>query len=130
MSLIAEMTSKLDELARRELRDWVEELAVLHALQVQAQALLDMVMRVAAELGYTPLTPREAARALVGEGLLSEDEYQLIRRVAGFRNIVVHEYATVDMELVRKIVKQGEYRRVATLAAKLLEAASKRGVDV
>ena len=129
MSVVTEMTSKLDWLAEHGLKSWVDELAVLHALQVQAQALLDMVVRIAAELGYAPITPREAAEALVAEGLLSEEDYQLIRRVAGFRNIVVHEYTSVDMGLVRGILGRREYRRIAVLAAKLLEEASRRGID-
>ena len=47
----AEMAAKLDE--------WLVLYAALYALQVQAQALLDMVRRVAALLGYMPKTPRE-----------------------------------------------------------------------
>lgn len=107
----------------------MEELAALHTLQVQAQALLDMVMRLAAELGYQPTSPREAARSLVAEGLLNHHEADLVRRVAGFSNIVVHEYATVDTELVKTIIRGREYRRVATLAARLLERAEAKGLD-
>lgn len=49
-TILAEATSRLDLLASSRLRNWIEELAALHALQVQAQSLLDMVMRMAAEL--------------------------------------------------------------------------------
>ncbi len=129
MSIVSEMTSKLDWLAEHGLNSWVDEMAALHALQVQAQALLDMVMRTAAELGYAPTSPREAAKALTNEGILSEEDYRFVSRVAGFRNIVVHEYAIVDMELVRRIIGRGEYRKTAVLAAKLLEEASRRGID-
>ncbi|BEP16742.1 hypothetical protein PYJP_00940 [Pyrofollis japonicus] len=55
---VAEMTAKLDELAEKGLQSWVEELAVIHMLQVQA--ILDMAMRLASQLGYTPTSPREA----------------------------------------------------------------------
>ncbi len=126
---VAEMAARLDELRERGLGGWVEELAALHALQVQAQALLDMLLHIASELGYAPTSTREAVEALLVEGLLTREEADFIRRVAGFRNIVVHEYAGVDMGLVRRIVEQGEYRRVALLAAALLERARARGVD-
>lgn len=129
MNTIAEMTARLDWLAEHGIRNWVEELAALHALQVQAQALLDMVMRIAAELGYTPTTPREAAEALRVEGLVSEQDYELIRRIAGFRNIVIHEYAAVDMDLVRDIIRNRKYRDATLLASKLLEKASRKGID-
>ncbi len=129
LDTVNDMTSKLDVLARRGLQDWVEELAALHALQVQAQALLDIVARIASSLGYAPTTAREAAEALKKEGLLSSDDYDFLVRVIGFRNIVVHEYADVDMELVREIVARREYARVAVLAGKLVGEASRRGLD-
>ncbi len=128
-TLIAEMTLKLDELSEKGLRGWVEELAALHALQVQARALLDMVKRMASELGYAPTTTGEAIGALLERGVISEDEASFLRRVAGFRNIVVHEYASVDMGLVRRIIARREYRRVALLAARLLEEARRLGLD-
>ncbi len=129
MNTIAEMTARLDWFAEHGIRNWVEELAALHALQIQSQALLDMVMRIAAELGYTPTTPREAAESLRIEGLVSEQDYELIRRIAGFRNIVVHEYAAVDMDLVRDIIRNRKYRDAALLASRLLEKASRKGID-
>ncbi len=128
-TMVSLMTSRLDELAAMGLRGWVEELAALHALQVQAQALLDMLLRVAAEMGYAPESPGEAARILLEEGLLSREDYEFIRRLIGFRNVVVHTYASVDMDLVRGILEGREYRRVALLASRLLEEAVKRGLD-
>ena len=129
MNTVAEMTARLDWLAEHGLKNWVEELAALHALQVQAQALLDMVMRGAAELGYTPTSPREAAEALLAENLITDKDYQLIRSIIGFRNILVHEYMGVDMDLVRRIIEDKEYRRVTILAARLLEEFSRKGID-
>jgi uncharacterized protein YutE (UPF0331/DUF86 family) len=129
LSAVTEYTSKLDALAERGLMSWVEELAALHALQLQSQALLDLVVHIAAELGYAASTPRDAARYLLDEGLLTSEEYQLVRRVAAFRNIIVHEYVAVDMDTVRRIVEAREYRKVALLAAKLAAKASERGID-
>ncbi len=128
-TMVSLMTSRLDELAAMGLRSWVEELAALHALQVQAQALLDMLLRVAAEMGYAPESPGEAARILLEEGLLSGDDYAFVRKLIGFRNVVVHAYASVDMDLVRGILEGREYRRVALLASRLLDEAVERGLD-
>jgi len=88
-----------------------------------------MVLRLAAELGYLPESPGEAARALAGEGLLTREEYDLVRRIAGFRNVPVQAYTEVDMDIVRRIIGEREYRRVALLASKLLEKAVERGLD-
>ena len=126
---VARHTAMLDELRERGLRSWVEEFAALHLLQVQAQALIDMVKRVAAELGHAPSSSSEAVEVLVAEGILTREEASFIRRLIGFRNIVVHEYFGVDMGLVRRVVERGEYRRVAALAAEILDRARARGVD-
>ena len=112
-----------------ELDDVVKWLAVLHALQVQAQAAIDLVMRLASLLGYTPSTPVEAVESLLGEGLLSRSEAELLRKVIGFRNIVVHEYQRVSRELVARILAEKRYVELARLAKKLVEEVQRRGLD-
>ncbi len=112
-----------------ELGDVVKWLAVLHALQVQAQALIDMVARLASLLGYAPSTPVEAIEILRAEGVLGEEEARLLRSVVGFRNIVVHEYLAVDRGIVREILARREYMRLVELARKLLDEAQRRGFD-
>jgi len=89
---VSEVIAKIDILSESGLKSWVEELAALHALQIQAQALIGMFICVAAELGYSPETPFEAGRALLGENMLSHEEYELFRRVAGFRNILTRTH--------------------------------------
>ena len=126
---VVDMTKRLDKLSGISSWTWIEELAVLHALQIQAQALLDMLMRFAAELGYTPTTPREAAEILLKEKILSREDYELVRRIQGFKNILVHEYVAIDMKLVEKIVREKEYHKTLLLATALVEKSSKQGID-
>ena len=114
-SVVTEMTSRLDEMAGLCLSGWVEELAALHALQVQAQAMLGMMMRLAAELGYSPESPGDAAKALLAEGVISREDYEFSRRVAGSGNVLARSYADVDVDLVRGILARREYSRVAEL---------------
>ena len=57
ITLIQEMTSKLDYLAAHGLKGWIEMLAAIHALQIQAQALLDIATHLASQLGYAPESP-------------------------------------------------------------------------
>jgi len=122
-------TTRLDEIAESGISDWVTLTAATHLLQTQAQGLIDLVARIASLLGHAPSSAREAVDALLTEGLLSEDEALFVRRVIGFRNIVVHEYFGVDEGLVRKIVEGREYGRVAALAASLIERAVRKGLD-
>jgi len=129
LTRINEYTVRLDELRRLGVSDWRDEMALLHLLQVQAQAFLDLLMHLAAEAGYSPSSPGEAAAALEAEGLLDRGELEFTRKVVGFRNVVVHEYAGVDLGLALRILGGREYARVAVLAASLVERARARGLD-
>lgn len=126
---VARETSRLDQLSEKPLETWIEKHVALHALQIQAQALLDMVTRMASELGYSPTSPSEAIRILQEEGVLEKNDAVFLNRLAGFRDILVQEYAEVDMELIKNILKKREYRKAAILAAKLLEKAVDLNLD-
>ena len=128
-SQLVSATNKLEELRKTGVKTWIEEEASLRLLQVQAQALLDIAMRAASSLGYTPLTPKEAARRLEEEGILDSGERPFIERVTGFRNILAHGYRSINMDIVRRIILGREYVRVAELATKILREIKARGLD-
>lgn len=100
-SKVAEMTARLDGLAESGIESWVEELAALHALQVQE--LLDMILRLAAELGYAPESIEGGPHTSPGR-VLDDQGYDLVKRIIGFRNILVHEHAQINMNLVRSML--------------------------
>lgn len=41
------------------------------------------------------------------EGFISEDTTNLLKRMRGLRNIIIHEYATVNDESVYNVIKNG-----------------------
>ena len=104
--------------------------AVLHALQVASQALIDLAAHIIVEAGlgmpekYATL-PELLARA----GALNGDEASTFRRIVGFRNVVVHSYASVSKQLVRAILVERRFRDLERLALKIVEWAHRRGVD-
>ncbi|MEB3860251.1 MAG: DUF86 domain-containing protein [Desulfurococcales archaeon] len=100
------------------LDDVVRWLALLHALQVQAQASLDLVARLSSLLGHTPSTPVEAIEALLLNKLITREEAAFLRRVVGFRNIVVHEYTAGSREIVETIVSERDHIKLAKLVEK------------
>jgi len=126
---IAKDTARLERLAEAGLSNWVELIAATRLLQTQAQGLIDLVARIASLLGHAPGSAREAVEALLLEGVVSEGEALFIKKVIGFRNVVVHEYLGIDESLIKGLVEGREFRRVASLAASLLERAAKRGLD-
>ncbi len=87
-------------------RDVRESRFVLHTLQIAIQAALDVASHIVsdARLGE-PETNRELFDRLVQHGWLPADVGATMGRMAGFRNILVHGYGGVNLEVVRDIVE-------------------------
>ncbi|MGH7388935.1 MAG: type VII toxin-antitoxin system HepT family RNase toxin [Candidatus Rokuibacteriota bacterium] len=116
LAFIETCVQELRTLARPAaiLRDVREARFVLHTLQIAIQAALDAASHIVsdARLGE-PETNRELFDRLAQHGWLSADLAATMGRMAGFRNIVVHGYAGVNLEVVRDIVEH----RLADLLA-------------
>jgi len=91
-----------------------------HALQIQAQTLIDMVQRAATQLGESPYSYAEAGEILLRRGIFDEKDYKRYRAIVGFRNILVHGYASIDIS-IEDILKNKHYRETVELAKKILE---------
>jgi uncharacterized protein YutE (UPF0331/DUF86 family) len=119
---------KLTELGQEvskgfDLNDMGQLMKFLHALQLQAQVLIDMVQRAAALMGEPAHSYAEAGAALARRGVFSPEDLRLYRSVVGFRNVLVHGYTPVDMLRISQILAGREYRKLVNLALKILEAA-------
>jgi len=71
-------------------------------VQLIIQALLDLGLMVLSAMGSSPAGYGDVAASLGRFGLLSSDDAELMRAMAGLRNILVHAYAGVNREIVRK----------------------------
>ena len=72
------------------------------------QASIDMAMHVVAtrHLGV-PQSNAEAFALLERAGLISSGLAKSLRGMAGFRNIAVHQYEELDIEVLRWVVESG-----------------------
>jgi uncharacterized protein YutE (UPF0331/DUF86 family) len=72
------------------------------------QASIDMAMHVVAErhLGV-PQSNAEAFALLEKSGIISAELSKSLRGMAGFRNIAVHQYEELDMDILRWVVETG-----------------------
>ncbi len=125
---LAEQLLKLTEFLDQEvskgfdLSDLGQQLKLLHALQLQAQLLIDMAQRAAVLLGEPAHTYAEAGAALARKGVFTQEDLRLYRAVVGFRNVLIHGYMALDLLKVSQILAGREYRKLADLALKILEA--------
>ena len=108
LALIETYVRELRELADpRALAGNVRERRfVEHTLQIAIQAMLDVASHIVSDehLGE-PDTNRELFDRLAAAHWISEPQRRVFVAMAGFRNILVHGYATVDVEVVRDIVE-------------------------
>ncbi|MCY4026043.1 MAG: DUF86 domain-containing protein [Acidobacteria bacterium] len=79
---------------------------VEHTLQIAIQAALDTASHIVSDdrLGE-PRTNRELFDLLARAGWIPPALADTLRDMAGFRNILVHGYDTVDLSIVRDVVE-------------------------
>jgi uncharacterized protein YutE (UPF0331/DUF86 family) len=82
-----------------------EQRFVEHTLQVAIQAALDIASHVVSDrrLGE-PRTNGELFDLLRRDGWIAEELAAALRRMAGFRNVLVHGYDDVDLRVVLDVV--------------------------
>ena len=87
-------------------RDVREERFVEHTLQIAIQAAIDVASHIVSDerLGE-PDTNRQLFDLLARADWLSPSEANTLKAMAGFRNILVHGYQSVDLRRVRDIVE-------------------------
>jgi uncharacterized protein YutE (UPF0331/DUF86 family)/predicted nucleotidyltransferase len=96
-------TRELTTMARldRVHEDLKEERFVEHTLQLAIQAALDVASHIASDerLGE-PATNRELFDRLAAGGWISKEHAAKLGDMAGFRNVLVHGYQDVDLDIV------------------------------
>jgi uncharacterized protein YutE (UPF0331/DUF86 family) len=107
LSFIETCVRDLRSLARPEeiRRDVRQERFVEHTLQIAIQAALDVAGHIVSDerLGE-PRTNQELFQLLERYNWIPAELSSSLRRMAGFRNILVHGYEDVDLAIVETIV--------------------------
>lgn len=81
----------------------VQDVTVLN-LQRAAQSCLDLAHHlIAANRWELPRSARHAFEVLAHNGVVERDLLRVMTGVIGFRNIAVHDYATLDPDIVEAI---------------------------
>lgn len=94
---------------RRLREDIVVRLAVERALTQAVDQIVSVCGHiVAAEMTAVPATYRDAVRAGVDVGLIDPTLAQSLSSAVGLRNILVHEYARADLDVVAAAVTMAQ----------------------
>jgi uncharacterized protein YutE (UPF0331/DUF86 family) len=108
LALVETCVRELRELSRPSLipTDKVQQRFAEHTLQIAIQAILDVASHIVSDerLGE-PRTNRELVDLLERHRWLTSDLAATMRRMVGFRNVLVHGYETVDVAVVQEIVE-------------------------
>lgn len=129
LAFIDTCLQQLRDLAKPDLltTDIKERRFVEHTLQVALQAIQDIASHLVAEekLGE-PRTNSELLQLLAGAGWISADLAQRLRQAIGFRNVLVHGYTEVDLQILRDILANRS-ADLASFSAEISKALKERG---
>jgi uncharacterized protein YutE (UPF0331/DUF86 family) len=70
--------------------------------------LINIVQHTVVDEDYgLPQSAYEASQILSQKGILDEDDLEIMKKMIGFRNIVGHDYISIDKEIVYFILTEG-----------------------
>jgi len=97
-------------------RDWKMQRIIERTLQMMIELCVDIANHIIADKKYrVPTSYSDTFQVLEEEGLISKKQYKTMKRMAQFRNIIVHHYDKIDETILVNILRQNlsdflEYR--------------------
>ncbi len=87
-------------------RDWKVQRIVERTLQMMIETCADIASHIISDRGYRiPNNYGDTFRVLHENGVLKKDLFEIMVKMARFRNIVVHQYDKVDESIVIGILR-------------------------
>jgi len=87
--------------------DWKAQRIVERTLQMMIETCADIASHIIADKGFrVPRSYADTFKVLYEENILQSSLFHSVNKMAKFRNIVVHQYDTVDAEIVVGILKK------------------------
>ncbi len=87
------------------LEDYTKQDSIILNIQRACEASIDLAMHIVAEkkLGL-PQASREAFDMLQQEGIIDLKLAKHLKAMVGFRNIAVHDYQTINLDILEQII--------------------------
>jgi len=102
--------------------NWTRQDSILLNLERACQASIDLALRLVALRGLgLPRESREAFELLAAAGLLERKLADGLQRMVGFRNLAVHNYRKLDLNIVQAVIENrlGEFSAFGRVALAL-----------
>lgn len=111
LSNVEEYLKQIKEFSDISVKDydanWKIQRIVERTLQIMIESCLDVAGHIISDAGFrAPETDVDMFRILTENGILKEKQLAALEKMARFRNIVVHDYAKIDSEIVIGILQR------------------------
>jgi len=118
------LESKKDVRLDEFLENWEIHSAVIREFQVAIEACIDIGNHIISEKGWeSPESYKDVVEILAKYGVISQDFKEVFKQMIAFRNVIVHEYIRLDLEIVYENLKKLEdFRRFVKFIMKFLES--------
>jgi len=91
-------------------KDWKAQRVVERTLQMMIETCADVAGHIISDKGYrVPTTYGDTFRVLYENGILNKGLFETMEKMAKFRNIIVHHYDKVGMEIIVGILRKDLY---------------------
>jgi len=101
----------------------VERRAVLYSILTAVEATMDLVAMLTKDLGFSVEDDYTNINKLHSEGVIEEDEAELLRRFNGLRNAIAHHYNHLDLSRVEDAI--AHLSKLYDVAVKLVKIGEK-----
>ena len=102
-------TPKRSSITRERLyADTTEQRAIERMFENVIQACADLSKHIAArDFGFGGTGSKEAIHVLEHEGVIQEETVETLVEAVGFRNVLAHQYGSIDYDLVYDQLQEG-----------------------
>ncbi len=87
---------------QHKIEDDTTERAILYSLQVCVETTTDIIAMKVKDIGLVVEDDYSNIEKLVDEGIINEENADVLKRFNGIQNAVVHKYDKLDIEMVKK----------------------------
>jgi len=89
------------------IEDYLYQDAIVLNLQRACQQAIDLAMYLCTQKKYgIPKNSREAFELLFKNQVIDQNTYKKMSAIVGFRNIAIHEYQTINLDILKTIIEK------------------------